>query len=325
MVRCAFTNILDKLGRKTHSPRIVKAHELCKAIQERSDREITLFEDFSIELLGILNGLLQPSATYRSSSAKREKLWSNFHQMCLVGLPEIWERFLSSLAVEYDDDLLQQSVSQELFEMILPSQFSHPTQLQSQVSYAAVELSEDELNALRYACGYVPYSLLRRYEKLSSDKYTKFVECLGQMAVQCEVSDDDILAYTREWMNRVNRGGLFPLNDMTYIFFVSVEKEVRVILPMYMTKTGDGKEAFQTSVIKRIVESEEVQFNWTLISQCINSEEEAIELLENIVTLWVTTRGFAITAMWMEIYRKESKKNTKKTPALRKGLNRSNE
>ena len=100
---------------------------------------------------------------------------------------------------------------------------------------------------------------------------------------------------------------------------------MRVILPMYMTKTGDGKEAFQTSVIKRIVESEEVQFNWTLISQCINSEEEAIELLENIVTLWVTTRGFAITAMWMEIYRKESKKNTKKTPALRKGLNRSNE
>ena len=220
MVRCAFTNILDKLGRKTHSPRIVKAHELCKAIQECSDREITLFEDFSSELLGILNGPLQPSATYRSSSAKREKLWSNFHQMCLVGLPEIWERFLSSLAVEYDDDLLQQSVSQELFEMILPSQFSHPTQLQSQVSYAAVELSEDELNALRYACGYVPYSLLRRYEKLSSDKYTKFVECLGQMAVQCEVSDDDILAYTREWMNRVNRGGLFPLNDMTYIFCI---------------------------------------------------------------------------------------------------------
>lgn len=39
-----------------------------------------------------------------------------------------------------------------------------------------------------------------------------------------------------------------------------------------------------------------------------------------MVTLLVTTRGFAITAMWMEIYKKEYKRITKKAPTLRKGL-----
>lgn len=60
-----------------------------------------------------------------------------------------------------------------------------------------------------------PHALLRRYEKCCSSKYTKFVECLGEMALQCEGTNDDFL---KEWINRVDCGGLFPLNDVTYIF-----------------------------------------------------------------------------------------------------------
>ncbi len=44
-------------------------------------------------------------------------------------------------------------------------------------------LTKDEQNALRYACGYVAYSLLRKFEKIKGDKYCQFVTCLGQMAV----------------------------------------------------------------------------------------------------------------------------------------------
>ena len=117
-----------------------------------------------------------------------------------------------------------------------------------------------------------------------------FVKCLGEMAVECEGTVHDFLSYTREWIARVNRGGLFPLNDMTYniIFFVSVEKEVRALLPTHMTKETD-KEAFQEVVLNRLVEIDEVQFTWTLVSQCSVSEEDAIELLRDKVSLWVTS------------------------------------
>jgi len=64
------------------------------------------------------------------------------------------------------------------------------------------------------------------------------------MAVRSEHEDVDFLAYTREWMDKVNHGGLFPLNDATYQFFICIEKEVRVLLPSYMAKSVDSREAF---------------------------------------------------------------------------------
>ena len=36
---------------------------------------------------------------------------------------------------------------------------------------------------MRYACGFVPYRLLRKYENNSDEKSVQFVECLGNMAV----------------------------------------------------------------------------------------------------------------------------------------------
>ena len=125
ITRCAIASVLDDMKPKYRSSRIEKAQELGKTIMEQAgETEMTAFEGFSTELLELLRGLLQSSTTYRSSAAKREKLWSSFHQACLLQLPELWEKFLSSLSVVYDDDLLQQSVSLKVFEMLLTSEFS---------------------------------------------------------------------------------------------------------------------------------------------------------------------------------------------------------
>ena len=55
-------------------------------------------------------------------------------------------------------------------------------------------------------------------------------------------------------------------------------------------------------MLDKIAQYEKVKWKWTIISQCINSSNDAIELLCEIVTLWVTVRGFSITTMWMEVY-----------------------
>ena len=100
-----------------------------------------------------------------------------------------------------------------------------------------------------------------------------------------------------------------------------LEKEVWILLPAHLVKQANSKEEFEQLIIERLVENEEIQWKWLLISQCVDSEN-AIELLQDIVKLWVTVRGFSITALWMEMYKKESKKLIKKTPALRKRLSR---
>ena len=46
-------------------------------------------------------------------------------------------------------------------------------------------------------------------------------------------------------------------------------------------------------------------------------QEEAVKLLTEIVDMWVTMRGFAITSKWMEEYKKAKKKTTKKSKSLR--------
>ena len=217
-MRCAIDAVLTDRELQVSSPRSEKLHKLGEIILERvtaGDAEMTLFDNFSAELLGILKGLLQSTTACRSLSSKREKLWCLFHQARLLTLPEIWERLLRALDIPYDDDLLQQSANKELFEMILQAQFSVSTSSQScaATSSQSLELPSDELNALRYACGYVPYALLKRYEKRSSNKYDEFIECLGEMAVHSDVGSEDFLSYTREWLEKVNRGGLFPLND----------------------------------------------------------------------------------------------------------------
>ena len=327
LVRCALYAVLEDKELQMTSTRIDGLKELGKSILEKivkGESEMAAFDAFSSELTTALRSILHTSVTYRSSAAERGAAWRTFHQVRLSKLPELWDSFLSEIKIEASDQLLQQSFNQKLFEMILPGQCSLASSLQhGNVQDCESPLSKDELNAMQYACGYVPHALLRRYEKRNDRKFDKFIECLGDMAVQSE-SASDVLGYTKEWIDKANRGGLFPLNDITFLFFVSVEVEVHRILPVHMMKPleSSDRDAFKQGVIEKIVQNEDVQFHWTLLSHCIDSEKEAIELLREIVTLWVTVRGFSITATWMEVYKQETKKKSKKIPGLRKGLSR---
>ena len=108
-----------------------------------------------------------------------------------------------------------------------------------------VTMSADELNVIRYVSGYVARQLLRKYEKKSGEVHDQHVICLSEMAVEGEGSD--LLSYTRKWMEIVNRGGLFPINDDSFQLFVEIEKCVRVYLPKHL-KSKAGIDLFRQNV-----------------------------------------------------------------------------
>ena len=64
---------------------------------------------------------------------------------------------------------------------------------------------------------------------------------------------------------------------------------------------------------------EDVLFLWSIISSSWDSDCSS-ELLDNIVKLWVTLRGFSLCGAWMEAYKVANKKATQKAKAMRKGL-----
>ena len=91
-------------------------------------------------------------------------------------------------------------------------------------------------------------------------------------------------------------------------------------MPYLSRNRTSSNQQFQEEIIRTVFDDNEVQWYWLLLCQDIDSKEDANELLTDIITLWVTIRGFSICAMWMEQYKQEIGKGTRKSISLRKKL-----
>ena len=84
-------------------------------------------------------------------------------------LSKIWEELFKALDLQADDPFLQQSVNQEVFEILLMEHFTQQSSSHGERDAAeGPPLSKDELNAMCYVGGYVQHSLLKRFEKKKS-------------------------------------------------------------------------------------------------------------------------------------------------------------
>lgn len=150
----------------------------------------------------------------------------DFHQIRLDvsgTLHSEWKKLVDGISGSTDlagDALLQQSIYNEVHSMLVSEYFDLHTARNTEPMAVSTVLTEDELNAVRYSCGYIPHALLKKYETRCEDMYSEYVQCLGDIAIEGE--GDDVLTYTRKWLDQVNRGGLFPLNNNSFSFFVEV-------------------------------------------------------------------------------------------------------
>ena len=70
-------------------------------------------------------------------------------------------------------------------------------------------------------------------------------------------------------------------------------------------------------VIEDVVHNDDVLFSWTAVSSDLDDEDLAKELLQHIVELWVTIRGFSAAGTWM-YYKQHIEKTTKGACGLSK-------
>jgi hypothetical protein len=280
------------------------------------------FEKFSFELIGLLQVEIEVIAgSYKSSSQIKEHLWSRFHMMQWKGmLSSLWKELMENLDMHVDDSLLEQSVFQEVFEMLVHDWFIKSSSSGSSLSASApndITITVDELNVMRYVCGYVVRSLLKRYEKSTGGDCLELINCLDKMVVvgEDELNDDSVWAFTEKWISIVNRGGLFVINGNTLQLFIEIEKCVRFNLKLHF-----GKDTFKKKIKDKILGNDDVQCCWALLSQEIDKSDNAQFLLNDIIELWITIRGFSMVASWVEQYKTIQRKNTQKSTVLRKSL-----
>ena len=69
----------------------------------------------------------------------------------------------------------------------------------------------------------------------------------------------------------------------------------------------------------RLKDNEEVLFYWSILT-AERTDDVATTVLEMIVDLWITVRGFSLAGAWVEEFKITQKKTTQKSKALRKQL-----
>ena len=260
---------------------------------------------------------LSEVAAEKSLTTQREKAWTNFHRLRCSEIHDLWKLFLSDqLGLKDTNHLLTQTVTQELFESKLKAYFPRKLTSGPESVLSAEDLSDDEKNALLYACGYVPVVLLRKYKKRKDPQSLSYVECLLHMAIGA--FEESYIDYCRKWFEEVNRGGAFEVSDEAYQFFLAVEINVRsCLMTILQTGSSQATEDQKKSLLQKLMEDEDIMFYWSLVSvDCDGSTE----LLRDILTLWITIRGCSIAGCWMEQYKRVSQNSSKAT--LHKGLKR---
>ena len=135
------------------------------------------------------------------------------------------------------------------------------------------------------------------------------------------VSGDDSIHYN--WTKLINRGNLFEISDSTFLFFQQVELIVQNKLTFILqssTQHHMNDVQVKDDIFHSVLEAENVQLYWSILSADICKQKHCDELLREIVDMWIAIRGYSITGAWLEIDKQCKHKTTKKQKSLRISL-----
>ena len=116
------------------------------------------------------------------------------------------------------DTLLSEYVNAKLFEKHVKARFDVEEQQPEPADF-----TEDDLNALRYAAGYVTRKLKQKYQKPTCKHANRegYLVCLVAMNVSTEEDNavGTYLEFTKRWIcgiEDIDHGELFHINDAVY-------------------------------------------------------------------------------------------------------------
>ncbi|XP_062508481.1 uncharacterized protein LOC134184753 [Corticium candelabrum] len=255
------------------------------------------FESFAKSLLRLLLPCLKDVGKKPSRSWK-ERIWRNFHVVCVSSdLTTLWKSQPTEVCSgdSMHCQMLVTAIMEHLIKVHYPVEVTSLTHQSEQLA-----TSTEEQKVIRYMAGYIPVSLRKKLERSSHHQKEEFILCLWGMC-EDETDCEDFLAYTRHWVDRVNRGGLFIVSDLSYLLFEQLELNVRKLYNLSELDTSSSL-CSRDEVREAVVGSDDVQFYWSQLSSDLD-DDGSHQLLRMIVDLWITIRGFSFVRSFMEQYK----------------------
>ena len=206
--------------------------------------------------------------------------------------------------------LFYQHVTDILFRLLVKSHYqiannSNPT----------VSLNDQEANALRYAAGFVCRHLRNKIERSTHILKEELIVCL--MTLVKGVQYPENTGTNEEWLDSVDRGGLWHVQENTFYFFCALEEAVQ----LQLKQLAQSAHAAQKRMIEAITASDNVQFYWQIVTADFDEEEEVKSVLLSMISeLYLTMQGFSFANSWVEKFKQSVKKSTQKSKSLRREL-----
>lgn len=237
----------------------------------------------------------------------REKLWSTFHATRSSDIfVQTWDKFLEDNKM-MKEPVFYQELTMGLFEGLVKRLTPLKT---STTTESVLPMTYEEENAVRHIGGYMVRNLSQKFTReKKEDELEALKDLRGDETKEAEESE--------EWTASIDRGALVYISNAAHQFLCAVEYCMRQ--HMQVNKTRDMSDTFRQDMSTRILDDDDVRFHWVIVS-CGMEDDISERLLESIIYLYITIRGFSFASAILERYKSETKKGTQKAKTLRQSI-----
>ena len=268
---------------------------------------------FAYQLVSMLQSCFKEMKKQKN---KREKMFEQLYLLRSTDeFEDKWVTFLKSCGVVDPTPTLFQYITDKVFNHLITVNYPKPTESST---VQVQQLDYKERNALRHVAGYVTRTIYRRLKDSKHPLKDELLLCLAELN---DVDPSEMEDESKDWMERIDRGGLTHISNMTYTMFASAELELRkhIMMVQKTQSVARSGELQLTKAKEKIMASDDVQFYWTMVA--LNWQEDAATaLLEMMMDLWIQIRGHSTATAWLEKYKQDKKKPVQKSKGVRKQL-----
>lgn len=291
------------------SPANVKAIETASAFTTWFDcpeSQATL-RMFSLALCAQLHACF--SSKHTSHHLKKERMWRSFHCFrTATTFRNDWRKFIEVSVSQQVHPAFFQHVTMMIFKKMIKVEFPLPPT--DTTEHPDRPLTFEEKNALRFVAGYVCRKVRTSLERSSIAGKNEMVFCVMSFAGDEEDGDTEV------WLNAVDRGELWDVNDMTFTLFLILEEEIRQFFTTYHFNWFRSEANPKQKIVEHLQQNGNIPFQWSLLTTSL--QEVASSLLKRI--LYVTVRGFGFASSCIEMFKQTTQQSLQRKKALRKHI-----
>ena len=220
-----------------------------------------------------------------------------------------WQK-LSEAAYTSNSPILNYHLTQKMYHTLIK------TQAVLKKGKEKTKITDDEQAAIVYVGGYIVRKVIKTVSERNKSNKNNCLYLLFQLLEDPETCSEETpdIFNIGNWSKLIDRGGLYHCQAELIETLLAVEKLTKEMITSRLTERRIPILELKTSILN----SNDVTESWNNAfsdEKHSNSVDQAM-LLEMILSEYLTLRGFAFTAHYMEKYKYNNNKRVLKTKSL---------